>query len=144
MRKTWNPAITAGIALGILYMFEAVFATGILFAVWAILGGIFAAALTKWDPAMALTPGTGARAGARAGLVGGLVLLVVGTPITYFLLRELGEEPGLFGTTLGLPKLATLLLLFLAYAAFGTAVAAAAGGLTGLLGGNKAGQGERR
>jgi hypothetical protein len=116
-------------------MFEAVFSTGILFAAWPILGGIFAAALVKWDPAARLTPGSGARAGAKAGLVGGLVLLIVGTPLTYYLMQKLGEEPGLFGVSFGLGPVVTLLAMFGIYALFGILVAAAAGALTGLLGG---------
>lgn len=132
-----HPARTAGLALGILYLVEAVFATGILFAIWPILGGIFAAALLRWSPDR-LTPGAGAKAAAKAGLIAALVLLICGTPLTYFLLQHLGEEPGAFGISLGLPLVSTLLILLAAYSLLGIVVAAAAGALTGLLAGERA------
>lgn len=140
MRIARHPGWTAGLALGILYLFEAVFSTAILFAAWPILGGLFAAALVRWNPAARLTPGSGAQAGAKAGLVGGLVLLVVGTPLTFYLMQQLGEEPGFFGITFDLSPIVTLLVMFGIYALFGTLLAAAAGALTGLLGGRATAQ----
>jgi hypothetical protein len=120
-----HPGTSAGLALGLLYLVEAVFNTGLLFAVWPILGGIFAAALVKWNPGTDLTAGSGARAGAKAGLVGGLVLLVAGTPLTLYLMRKLGEEPGFFGITFDMGPILTLLTIFSIYVLFGILVAAA-------------------
>lgn len=137
MSRASHPVRTAGLALGGLYLIEAVIATGLLFAVWPILGGIFAAALTRRDPATRLTAGTGAAAGAKAGVVGGLVLLLIGTPLTLWLLTKLGEKPGLFGVTFDLGPVPTMMIMFAIYAAFGILVAAAAGALTGLLAGRR-------
>lgn len=125
--------MTAGLALGSLYLVEAVIAAGLLFALWPILGGIFAAGLASWNREEALTARTGARAGAMAGVVGGAVLLIVGTPLTFFLLQQLGEEPGLFGIRFGLGPIPSLLIIFAMYAAGGLVIAAAAGALTGYL-----------
>ena len=124
-------ATIAGLALGVLYLFEAVIATGVFFALWPILGGIFAAGLAGWDRDAQLTAGVGARAGARTGLVGGAVLLILGTPLTYFLLQRLGEQPGMFGMTFGVGMLPSLLIIFSIYALFGVVTAAAAGAVTG-------------
>ncbi|HZG47304.1 MAG TPA: hypothetical protein VEZ41_13725 [Allosphingosinicella sp.] len=135
MAMARHPGTSAGLALGLLYLVEAVFNTGLLFAVWPILGGIFAAALVKWNPGTDLTAGSGARAGAKAGLVGGLVLLVAGTPLTLYLMRKLGEEPGFFGITFDMGPIPTLLTIFSIYVLFGILVAAATGALTGMLAG---------
>lgn len=144
MRIARYPGWTAGLPLGLLYMFEAVFATGILFALWPVLGGLFAAGLVKWSGAGRLTAGSGAQAGAKAGVVGGLVLLIVGSPLTYYLMQRLGEEPGFFGITFDLSPLATLLMIFGIYALFGILVAAATGALTGMLAGSPARPGDER
>lgn len=123
----------AGLALGALYLIEAVISTGIFFALWPILGGVFAASLAGWDRRVALTARVGARAGAQAGVLAGMVLLIVGTPLTYYLLQQLGEKPGFFGRTFDLGLLPTLLIMFALYALFGILVAAAAGAGTSLL-----------
>ncbi|HZF93718.1 MAG TPA: hypothetical protein VEZ20_02480 [Allosphingosinicella sp.] len=127
--------IVAGLGLGLLYMVEAVLSTGIFFLVWPILGGVFAAGLARSRSA-SFGAGAGARSGARAGLVGGLVLLVAGTPITYALLRHLGEEPGFFGSTLDLGPIPALLVMFAGYGLFGLLVAAGTGALVGLFAGS--------
>ncbi len=128
-----SPILVAGLALGLLYLVEAIIATGIFFAIWPILGGIFAAGLARRASPASFSAGTGARAGAGAGLVGGLVLIIAGTPLTLYLLGKLNEEPGFFGQTLDLGRLPSLLIMFAAYALFGIVGAGAAGGLTGLL-----------
>lgn len=135
MAMARHPGTSAGVALGILYLFEAVFNTGPLFAVWPILAGIFAAALVRWDQPTVLTPGSGAKAAAKAGLVGGLILLIVGTPITYYLMQTLGEEPGFFGITFDMGPIPTLLMIFGIYSLCGVLLAAATGAVTGMLAG---------
>jgi hypothetical protein len=100
------------------------------------LGGIFAAALTRRHPTTPLRPGTGAAAGAKAGLVGGLVLLIAGTPLTYWLMTKLDEEPGLFGVTFEMGPIPTLLAMFSIYSLFGILVAAIAGAVTARLRGS--------
>lgn len=137
MGLTRHPALTAGIALGILYIFEGMFSTGILFAVWPILGGVFAAALLKWNPAMPLTPASGARAAAGAAVIAGLVAIIFGTPLSYWLMRRVGESPEFFGTTFDLSPLLQLVVMYLIYSVGAGIVAAAAGALTGLLGGSR-------
>lgn len=132
-----HPIFTAGIALGILYVFEALFATGILFAAWPILGGVFAAALMKWNSETRLTPGSGAAAGAKAGLIGGAILLIVGTPLTRYLMEKVNQEPKFFGVEFDLAPIPTLMVMFAIYALAGMLVAAAAGAITGLLAGRR-------
>ena len=134
-------ATIAGLALGALYLVEAVIATGIFFALWPILGGIFAAGLVGWNRSAPMTARVGARAGARTGWVGGAVLLILGTPLTYVLLQRLGEQPGVFGVTFRLGMLPTLLLIFAAYVLFGVLAAAAAGAVTGYLRGGAGSRG---
>lgn len=144
MAMARHPGTSAGAALGLLYLIEAVFDTGLLFAVWPILAGIFAAALVKWNEGAELTPGSGASAAAKAGLVGGAILLIVGTPVTYYLMQKLGEEPGFFGITFNMGPIPTLLTIFGIYSLFGILVAAATGALTGMLAGRSSSRSDER
>ena len=138
MSRERNAVMTEGLALGALYLFEAVFSTGPMFLLWPILGGVFAAGLQSWRSPAGLSPQSGAKAGAQAALVAGLVLLIVGTPLTYYVLKQVNEEPGLFGMTFDLAPIINLLILFSVYAAFGLVLAAIAGAVTGLLRGGAA------
>ena len=131
--------IWAGLLLGLLYLVEAVISTGAFFLLWPILGGLFAAGLAKrTEPSFSVADG--ARSGFAAALIGAAILLVVGTPLTHFLLERLGEQPGFFGRRLELGPIASLLVMFGGYALLGLVVASIAGALVGLL----AGRGQRR
>ena len=86
MNDKMKPALMGGLALGVLTILSSVIpAAGCCSCLWAIGGGTLAAYLyIKKSPAP-VQIGDGAALGALAGAIGGLLYLIIGTPLAYAL-----------------------------------------------------------
>jgi len=82
MNNKLKPALIGGVVLGLLSVIPFVSALNVCCCLWAILGGMLATFLyVKGSPTPA-TPADGAVLGALAGVVGGLISLILGIPIS--------------------------------------------------------------
>ncbi len=82
MNNKLKPALIGGVVLGLLSVIPFVSALNVCCCLWAILGGMLATFLyTKNSPTPA-TPADGAVLGAIAGVVGALISLILGIPIS--------------------------------------------------------------
>jgi hypothetical protein len=98
------PALVGGLTLGVLSSIPLV-NLGNCCCLWILLGGVIAAyMLVKRSPVMPIQTGDGAGVGALAGLIGSLVYLGLGLPISLFMpqnalhgvferLRDLAQDP---------------------------------------------------
>jgi len=90
MNNKMKPALLAGGALGLLLVITTLFSgfvrvAGCCGCLWPIAAGVLATMLyVKASPSRAGI-GDGAIVGALAGLIGGLIYLVIGVPISYFM-----------------------------------------------------------
>lgn len=73
-----QPALVCGVAIGILALIPYVAKADIF---WALLGGAMAAKLLIDSSATPITLSKGAKAGLFAGLIGGLIYIIVATPL---------------------------------------------------------------
>jgi hypothetical protein len=131
-------AVTAGIVLGLLYVVETLLKTGILFLVWPIIGGALASYLYTRKSTASVGAGEGAKLGAQAGAIGGLILILVGAPLTYFVLSAVAgdaAEQQLRQAGLSLPFGSFLLVLMgtLIYAVGGLVIATISGIVAALI-----------
>jgi hypothetical protein len=76
-----KPALLGGLVVGLL---SAIPVLNYCCCIWGIGGGGLAGFLYIKDSPTPVRPGDGAMIGALAGLVGGLIYLLVGVPIAYF------------------------------------------------------------
>ena len=82
MNNKLKPALVGGVVLGLLSVIPFVNVVNVCCCLWAILGGMLATFLyVKGSPTPA-TPGDGAILGALAGVVGALISLILGIPIS--------------------------------------------------------------
>ena len=85
MNNKLKPALIGGVVIGILSVIPFISAANLCCCLWAILGGMLATNLYVRSSATPATPGDGAILGALAGLVGGVIALVLGVPIAYLM-----------------------------------------------------------
>ena len=78
----FKPALLGGLVVGLL---SSIPLLNYCCCIWGIGGGFLAAFLYIKDSPTPVRPGDGAIIGALAGVVGGLLYLVVGVPLAYFL-----------------------------------------------------------
>ena len=76
-----KPTLLGGLVVGLL---SSIPFLNYCCCIWAIGGGVLAGFLYIKDSPVPVRPGDGAILGALAGVVGGLLYLVVGVPIAYF------------------------------------------------------------
>src|SRR5215204_489920 len=84
-----KPALLGGLVVGLL---SAIPVLNYCCCIWGIVGGGLAGFLYIKDSPMPVRPGDGAIIGALAGVVGGLIYLLVGVPIAYFFSAAAMEE----------------------------------------------------
>jgi hypothetical protein len=84
-----KPALLGGLVVGLL---SAIPILNYCCCIWGIGGGALAGFLYIKDSPMPVRPGDGAIIGALAGVVGGLLYLMVGVPIAYFFSAAAMEE----------------------------------------------------
>ena len=80
MNNKLKPALIGGVVLGILSVIPFVSTCCCL---WAILGGMLASFLYVKNSPVPATPGDGAMVGAIAGVVGAIIVLFIGIPVSY-------------------------------------------------------------
>lgn len=83
MNNKVKPALIGGVLLGLLSVIPFVSALNVCCCLWAILGGMLASYLYVKNSPTPATPGDGAVVGALAGVIGALVAIIVGIPISY-------------------------------------------------------------
>lgn len=83
MNNKVKPALIGGVLLGLLSVIPFVNALNICCCLWAILGGMLASYLYVKNSPTPATPGDGAIVGALAGLIGAVISVVLGIPISY-------------------------------------------------------------
>ena len=81
MNNKLKPALIGGIVLGILSSIPFVNFANACCCLWAILGGLLATYLYVKNSPTPVNAGDGAIVGALAGVVGGLIALILGIPI---------------------------------------------------------------
>jgi hypothetical protein len=82
MNNKLKPALIGGVVLGILSVIPFVNFLNICCCLWAIVGGLLATKLYVDSSPIPATAGDGAIVGALAGLVGAVIVLVIGIPIS--------------------------------------------------------------
>ena len=83
MNNKLKPALIGGVLLGLLSVIPFVSALNICCCLWAILGGMLASYLYIKNSPTPATPGDGAMIGALAGVIGAVISLILGIPISY-------------------------------------------------------------
>jgi purine-cytosine permease-like protein len=83
MNNKVKPAVIGGVLLGLLSVIPFVNALNICCCLWAILGGMLASYLYIKNSPTPATPGDGAMLGALAGVIGAVISLILGIPISY-------------------------------------------------------------
>ena len=108
MNNKLKPALLGGLVVGLL---SAIPFVNYCCCIWAIGGGALAGFLYIKDSPSPVPTGDGAVVGALAGVVGGLIYLVIGLPIAFvFGAAEMEAQLGRSG--IELPFSGTLLLVF--------------------------------
>ena len=82
MNNKLKPALIGGVVLGVLSVIPFVSAVNICCCLWAILGGALASYLYIKNSPTPANAGDGAALGAMAGVIGGVVYLILGIPIS--------------------------------------------------------------
>lgn len=83
MNNKLKPALIGGVLLGILSVIPFVSSLNVCCCLWAILGGMLAAHLYIKNSPTPVRSGDGAVIGALAGVIGAVIVLVLGIPISY-------------------------------------------------------------
>jgi hypothetical protein len=82
MNNKLKPAIIGGVVVGLLSAIPIVNALNVCCCLWAVLGGVLASYLYIKASATPVKPGDGAVLGLLAGVVGALIYIVIGIPIS--------------------------------------------------------------
>jgi hypothetical protein len=82
MNNKLKPALVGGVVLGLLSVIPFVNVVNVCCCLWAILGGMLATFLYVKNSPTPATPADGAILGALAGVVGALISLILGIPIS--------------------------------------------------------------
>ena len=82
MNNKLKPALIGGVVLGLLSVIPFVSAVNVCCCLWAILGGMLATYLYVKNSPTPATPGDGAMLGALAGLVGAVISVILGIPVS--------------------------------------------------------------
>ena len=133
MAEKTRSAVIGGIVLGVLYLVESVIKTGLLFLVWPIIGGALAAYLYARNAPPPVLTSEGVKVGALAGVIGGLILVLIGTPLVFLVLSEVNEHLTVLGMNLPLTGISLILGATLIYAGLGLIIAALSGLVTMLI-----------
>jgi len=83
MNNKLKPALIGGVLLGLLSVIPFVNSLNACCCLWAILGGMLASYLYVKNSPTPATPGDGAMIGALAGVIGAVISLILGIPISY-------------------------------------------------------------
>jgi hypothetical protein len=83
MNNKLKPALIGGVLLGLLSVIPFVNSLNVCCCLWAILGGMLASYLYVKNSPTPATPGDGAMIGALAGVIGAVISLILGIPISY-------------------------------------------------------------
>lgn len=135
MASQSKPAVTAGIILGIAYLIAALIENPwwIPF-VLPFLSGALAVYLSSRRSNVSAA--SGAKLGAIAGSIGGLMLVVIGAPLVYLVVSSLVDfekKMRQSGLDIGVGGFAFMLIYLLIYAAIGVALASIAGLVSALI-----------
>lgn len=84
-----KPALLGGLVVGLL---SSIPILNYCCCIWAIGGGVLAAFLYMKSSPTPISTGDGAVVGALAGVVGGLIYLIIGVPIAYFFGAQAMED----------------------------------------------------
>lgn len=82
MNDKLKPAIIGGVVIGLLSIIPIVGLGNVCCCLWAILGGLLATYLYVKNSPVPASPGDGAILGAIAGAVGGVIVIILGVPIS--------------------------------------------------------------
>src|SRR5258708_1117653 len=82
MNNKLKPALIGGVVLGLLSVIPLVNLVNICCCLWALLGGLLASYLYIKNSPVPARPGDGAILGALAGLVGAVIVVIIGIPIS--------------------------------------------------------------
>lgn len=82
MNNKMKPALIGGVVLGLLSVIPVLNLGNICCCLWALLGGLLASYLYIKSSAVPAKAGDGAILGALAGLVGAVIVVVIGIPIS--------------------------------------------------------------
>jgi hypothetical protein len=82
MNNKLKPALIGGVVLGLLSVIPLVNLVNICCCLWALLGGLLATYLYIKNSPVPARPGDGAILGALAGLVGAVIVVIIGIPIS--------------------------------------------------------------
>ena len=83
MNNKVKPALIGGVVLGLLSVIPFVSAVNVCCCLWAILGGMLATYLYVKNSPTPANAGDGAVLGALAGLIGGVISVILGIPVAY-------------------------------------------------------------
>jgi hypothetical protein len=83
MNNKVKPALIGGVLLGLLSVIPFVNALNVCCCLWAILGGMLASYLYVKNSPTPASAGDGAILGALAGIIGAVISLILGIPISY-------------------------------------------------------------
>lgn len=83
MNNKLKPALLGGVVLGLLSVIPFVSALNLCCCLWAILGGMLASYLYVKNSPTPVSTGEGAVLGALAGVIGAIVSIILGIPISY-------------------------------------------------------------
>ncbi len=82
MNDKLKPALIGGVVLGLLSVIPIVSLGNVCCCLWAILGGVLASYLYVKNSPTPASVGDGAILGAMAGLIGAVITLVIGIPLS--------------------------------------------------------------
>lgn len=82
MNDQMKPAVIGGVALGLLSAIPFVSTLNACCCAWAVGGGLLASYLYIKSSPAPVTPGVGAKIGAIAGVIGAIIYVVIGTPLS--------------------------------------------------------------
>ena len=139
MTETSKSSVLAGVVLGVLFLVAALIQN----AWWVpfvlpLLCGMLATYLASKKSSVSV--GEGAKYGAMAGVVGGLMLVIIGAPLVYFIVRSFVDmEAQMRQSGLGLPLSGFLFLVVytLIYAVIGVVIATLGGAMAALIFGHR-------
>ncbi len=108
MSSKLKAALLGGLVVGLL---SAIPIINYCCCIWGIGGGALAAMIYIKDSPIPVRPGEGALVGALAGVVGGIIYLVIGIPIAYFMVGAQNLEAQLAQQGITVPFSGALLII---------------------------------